>query len=180
MKAKALAILNADWTDQFAYAKGDQELWTVKLVKDALVDAFRMLRHSARVGPRGMKAAWPEYALDMADFNEQSIAGTLRQQQAPRPAYRTRMNVTRMEMVLLGWKDEDGNDHAAWLLGPLQDTDLREKLEACVFAELRGEATTDLVLRMGWSLATFKRHRDRAAGIIAHRLNVIGIEPWSS
>lgn len=170
------ASRDPSWTDQFAYAKTDQDLWTVKLVKDALVDAFRMLRHSGgRVGPRGMKAAWPEYAMDMADFNEQSIAGTLRQQR-PKPSYSTRMNPTRMEMVLLGWKDDAGN-HPAWLL-TVPDADLRQKLEAWVFAELRGEATTDLCIRMDWPLATFKRHRDRAAGLVAQRLSMAKVEVW--
>jgi len=177
MKAKAQAILSSSWVDEYAYAKGDQDLWTVRLVKDALVDAYRMLRHSGgRVGPRGMKAAWPEYALDLADFNEQSIAGTLKQQR-PRPSYSTRMNPTRMEMVLCGWKDGAGKEHPAWLVG-IPDTELREKLEAWVFAELRGTATTDLCIYRGWALATFKRHRDRAAATIGQRLNTAGVATW--
>lgn len=177
MKAKAQATISSSWVDQHAYAKGDHELWTVKLVKDALVDAYRMLRSSGgRVGPRGMKAAWPEYALDLADFNEQSIAGTLKQQKA-KPSYSTRMNPTRMEMVLFGWKDADGVQHPAWLVG-IEQPELREKLEAWVFAELRGTASTDLCIYRGWALATFKRHRDRAAGIIASGLNTANAAPW--
>lgn len=160
------------------YAKGDQELWTPKLVKDALVDAFRMLRRTGgRVGPAAVRAAWPVYRMDQADFMEQSIAGTLRDRSSSRPEYRTRMNITRMEMVLCGWKGEDGREHPAWFVS-IPDADLREKLEAWVFAELRGDATTDLCIRNGWALATFKRHRDRAAGIVAQRLNAGGIELW--
>jgi len=172
LKAKARAIL-MDIPD---YAKGEQELWTPKLVKEALVDAFRMLRRvGGRVGPAQARAYWPEFQMDQADFMEQSIAGTLRDRNTSPPAYRTRINVTRMEMVLLGWKDEDGKQHKAWLVG-VPDADLRLKLEAWIFAELRGEATTDLCLRMGWALATFKRHRDRAAGVIAQRLNMAKVE----
>jgi hypothetical protein len=160
-----------------AYALDDRELWTVKLVKDALVDAYRMLQHSGgRVGPRGAKAYWPAYALDLADFNEQSIAGTLKQQR-PKPSYSTRMNPTRMEMVLCGWKDDHGVQHPAWLVG-IPDADLREKLEAWVFAELRGTATTDLCIYRGWALATFKRHRDKAAGLVAQTLNLHEQNVW--
>ena len=175
MKAKARAIVSM--MDIPSYALDDRELWTVKLVKDALVDAYRMLRHTGgRVGPSGMKAAWPTYALDRADFNEQSIAGTLKQQR-PKPSYSTRMNATRMEMVLCGWKDADGRQHPAWLVG-IPDVDLREKLEAWVFAELLGTASTDLCIYRGWSLATFKRHRDRAAGIVAQSLNAGAVLTW--
>lgn len=177
MKAKAQAIISSNWVDQHVYAKGDQELWTVKLVKDALVDAYRMLRHSGgRVGPAGMKAAWPTYALDQADFNEQSIAGTLKQQRLNH-SYSTRMNPTRMEMVLCGWKDAEGVEHPAWLVG-IEQPELREKLDAWVFAELRGTATTDLCIYRGWSLATFKRHRDKAAGQVAQSLNLVGESLW--
>ena len=170
MKAKARAIL-MDIPD---YAKGDQELWTYKLVKDALVDAFRMLRRTGgRVGPAAVRAAWPTYRMDQADFVEQAIAGTLKDSSSSAPVDRTRMTVTRMEMVLCGWKDEDGREHPAWLAG-IPDTELREKLEAWVFAELRGTATTDLCVRKGWALATFKRHRDRAAGCKPRRPERLG------
>jgi hypothetical protein len=32
--------------------------------------------------------------------------------------------------------------------------------------------------RKGWSLATCKRHRDTAAGLIARRLNSAAVEIW--
>jgi len=32
--------------------------------------------------------------------------------------------------------------------------------------------------RAGWPLATFKRHKEKAAGMIAHRLNVLGVGVW--
>lgn len=175
MKASALQIIQMEIP---GYAKGDHELWTPKLVKDALVDAFRMLnRVGGRVGPAGLKAYWPEYAVEAGDFFEQSVAGTLRQQRAPRAAYLTRMTVTRMEAIFTGWKDDKGVNHVGWLGGPLnQAPDLRRRLLDWVHAELRGETTVELCQRRKLSLASFKRHRDRAAGIIAHRLNVLGVE----
>jgi hypothetical protein len=182
MKAKARQILNEarrepGWVPE--HAKGDQELWTAALVKKALLDAFRMLRRvEGRVGPAGMKAAWPEYGIDQADFVEQSIAKTLKEAK-PKPEYHTRMTVTRMEQVLLGWKDERGNTHAAWLAGSLlMVPEIRSKLVAWIKSEIRGEPFTDLCKRRRWPLATAKRHRDRAAYMIADRLNRVGVEPW--
>jgi hypothetical protein len=167
MKAKALHIIQMDIPD---YAKGNQELWTVKLVKEALIDAFRLLRHTAgRVGPGGVRAAWPEY-FEPGDFPPEKTKTS---------PYQTRMTITRMEMVLFGWKSDDGRLNEAWLRGPLEGApELKEQLEQWVFAELRGEATVSLCERRQWALATFKRHRDRAAGIIAHRLNMAGVEIW--
>lgn len=167
MKAAALHIIQMEIPD---YAKGDQELWTVKLVKEALVDAFRLLRHTAgRVGPGGLKAYWPEY-FEAGDYPPEKTKTS---------PYRTRMSVARMEMVLFGWRDDKGRDYDAWLLGPLKlMPDLREKLEQWVLAELRGESDKDLCERKRWSLATYKRHRERAAGMIADRLNRAGVEVW--
>lgn len=175
MKAAALKIASqatrdGSWTDEHDYAKGDQELWTVKLVKEALVDAFRLLRHTAgKVGPGGLKAYWPEY------FE----AGDYPPEQTKTSPHRTRMSIARMEMVLFGWTDADGRKQAAWLRGPLEAMpDLREKLDAWIKAELNGTADSDVCERRKWALATFKRHRDRAAMMIAHRLNRLGVEIW--
>jgi hypothetical protein len=167
MKAAALHIIQMEIPE---YAKGNQELWTVKLVREALVDAFRLLRHTAgRVGPGGLKAAWPEY-FEAGDYPPEKTKTS---------PYHTRMTIARMEMVLFGWKDDEGLQHSAWLAGPLLDApDLKAKLQAWVFAELRGEGDGELCDRKKWSKATFKRHRDRAAGIIAHRLNAAGVTVW--
>lgn len=169
MKARARQILSENWVPD--YAKGDQELWTIKLVKEALVDAFRLLRHSGgRIGPGGLKAAWPAFQNNPEDYAPTETKTS---------PYHTKMTITRMEQILLGWQDEDGHLHEAWLRGPLDlAPDLKKKLEAWVFAELRGEATVELCERQKWALATFKRHRDRAAGLIAQRLNTIGVEPF--
>lgn len=178
MKANARQILDTAIMDIPEYARGDQELWTPPLVKDVLVDAFRLLRRTAgRVGPGGLKAYWPEFQNNPEDWAD---ADKHAREAERRPsAYRTRMTVTRMEMVLIGWRDEDGLEHAPWVAGPLLLVpDLRDKLLQWVQAELRGESTVDLCQRKKWSRATFKRHRDRAAGMIAQRLNMLGIEPW--
>ena len=166
MKASARKIL----IDVPEYAKGDQALWNPKLVREALVDAFRLLRHtSGRVGPGGLKAFWPEY-FEPGDYPPA---------QPKVSPYRTRMSVTRMEMILLGWRDENGIDQPAWLQGALlQAPELREKLVQWVHSELRGENATELCTRKRWPYATFKRHRDRAAGIIAQRLNIVGVDVW--
>lgn len=110
--------------------------------------------------------------MDQADFVEQAIAGTLKERGSA-PEYRTRM--TQTEMVLCGWKDDDGREHPAWLVG-IPDAELREKLDAWLFSELRGDATTDFCIRKGWTLATFKRHRDRAAGVIAGRFSTAKVQ----
>lgn len=170
MKASALHILQG-LEEIPSYALDDRELWTVKTVKEALVDAFRLLRSTAgRVGPAAMRGYWPEFQNNADDYADE------RTKVSP---YHTRMTVTRMEMVLTGWRDDDGKDHEGWLRGPLGEApELRSKLEAWVFAELRGEAAKELCLRKKWPLATFKRHRDRAAGVIAIRLNTLGFQVW--
>ena len=162
------------------YALGEQELWTPEKVKSALLDAHRMLRRTGgRVGPAAMRAHWPEYVLDQADFTEQSIAGTLKQHQDSVPVYRTRINATRMDMVLLGWKDADGHEQPSWLTGPLlAKPDIREKLACWVKAELGGETHSDLCYRKGWHRSTFVRHVTKAASVIADRLNRAGVEVW--
>lgn len=174
MKASARAIL-MDIPD---YARGTQELWTAKSVKVVLVDSYRMLKRvGGRVGPAGMKAAWPDYQVEAGDFVQQSLNKTLK---TPKIAatYSSDMTVTRMEMVLCGWTDE-GTDHPAWMAGNLLAVpDLRDKLLAWIRAEVRGESFSDLCRRKHWALATAKRLRDRAAFMIADRLNRAGVVPW--
>lgn len=183
MKASARKIIaqasrEPSWVPE--YAKGNQELWTPPLVKKALVDAFRMLRRvGGRVGPADLKAFWPEYRLDQGDYVEQAISGTLKQNRPPAASYETRITVTKMEACLLGWTDDDWKTHPAWLAGPLLDLPReREKLVAWIQAELRGENFKDLCERKRWALSSAKRHRDTAAGIIAHRLNSAKVEVW--
>lgn len=176
MKASARQIIDQAAID---IASSSRELWTPKLVRDALVDAYRMLqRVGGKVGPAHLKAYWPEYQIDQADFVEQSLAQTLKQQRQP-ASYRTRMNVTRMEMVLTGWRDEDGREQAPWMGGPLLALpDLRRVLRTWIFSELRGEPFKELCAKRGWVYTTHLTWRDRAAGIIAQRLNAAKMEVW--
>lgn len=150
------------------YALSGRELWRPQRVREALVDAFRLLRATGgRVGPKGMQGYWPQFASDYAPKSTKTSP------------YSTRMTVTRMEMVLCGWKDEDGVSHDAWLQGELlAEPDLKNALEAWIFAELRGEPIQDLCDRKKLSRATFYRWRDKASSMIAVRLNVEKIEAW--
>lgn len=185
MKAATLEILRQaeaerereGWVPE--HALGDAELWTFKHVKLALVDAFRMLRRvGGRVGPSGLKAAWPTYQLEQGDFVQQSINKTLRPARST-AEYATAMTATRMEMILLGWTDQDGGQHSAWLAGRMLSVpEYREKLEAWVFAELRGESSRDLCERRKWALRTMQWQRDKAAGMIAERLNQARVGVW--
>lgn len=185
MKSEALEILRQaeaerereGWVPD--YARGDSDLWTFTLVKLALVDAFRMLRRvGGNVGPAKLRAAWPAYQIEQADFVQQSINKTLRRSRSS-PAYATAMTATRMEMVLVGWVDEDGISHPAWMQGPLLAVpEYREKLDAWVFAELRRESSRDLCRRKGWALRTMQWQRDKAAGMIADRLNRAKVAVW--
>lgn len=158
-----------------AYARGTAELWTPKLVRDALVDAHRMLaRVGGKVGPTGLKGYWPEHQRDYPDTEQQRKDAERR-----RGSYATAMTPTRMEMVMLGWRDVDGADHPPWLEGPLLAApDLRDTLLAWIRAELRGETFKELCRRKLWTYTTAITHRDRAAGIVAQRLNTAGVEVW--
>lgn len=63
--------------------------------------------------------------------------------------------------------------------GPLPSApEHREKLEAWVLAQLRGQSSVDLAERRGWALRTMQWGRDKAAGIVAYRLNRLGVDVW--
>ena len=175
------------------HALTDMDLWTYASVKNVLVDSFMLLRRTGgRAGHARLKAAWPAYMMEQPDFVQQTLNQTLAAQfvaeKAARRAetrHQSKTLVTdseqqsRMDAVLCGWKDKDGKDQAAWLAGPLFEyPEFREKLIAWITAEVRGEPTTALCERKRWALASFKRHRDKAAGIIADRLNRLGMEVW--
>lgn len=151
-------------------ASSDRELWMPKRVKLVLVDAYRMNeRVTRRPGPAPMRAAWPD-TFEVGDYPPEKTRTS---------PYATDMTITRMETVLFGWMGTDGQRHAGWLQAlPYEAQEPRQKLEAWVKASIRGESTTMLCERKHWSLATFKRHRDTGAGLIAQRLNAIGFETW--
>jgi hypothetical protein len=182
MKAAALEIIRQaeagpqSWVP--AHARGEQDLWTFRSVKDVLVDSYTLLRRTGgRVGPQALKAVWPEHQVEQGDFVQQSLNRTLRHHSG-RPQTSTEQQ-SRMEQVLLGWTDEAGQHQPGWLAGPLLIyPEFREKLIAWTLAEVRGEPLTALCERRRWVVRTAERHRDRAAGIIADRLNRSGVGVW--
>jgi hypothetical protein len=172
VKAKARQIITEakGWVPD--YARNNAELWTPKLVRDVLVDAFRMLNKTGgRVGPARVKAHWPEFqSFDLGDVvNEEQR----RKAEQRSTEYRTRMNVTRMEMVLLG-----SNGMPPWMELVREAPDLQKTLRIFIGAELRGDSAKELCISHGWIYTTALTHRDRAAGIIAQRLNCSGVDPW--
>lgn len=175
MKARARTIIDRaeaeakGWVPE--YARGENELWTVKMVKRRLVDAHQLLnRIGSRVGPASIKAHWPEYQKLVKE-------GDYPPEKPKTSPYAGRLTVAQMEMVF-GLRNPPGPADN-WLAGPLLDLPReREKLMAWVQAELRGEHFKDLCERKRWALSSSKRHRDTAAGLIAHRLNMIGLEVW--
>lgn len=175
MKAKAREIIaeaarEPGWVP--TYALGNAEIWTPKLVRNALVDAYRMLsRIGGRVGPARVKAYWPEFqSFDPGDtVNEEER----RRAERRGSEYRTRMNATRMEAVLLG-----ANGLPPWLELVREAPDLQRTLRIFIGAELRGESAKELCIHHGWTYTTALTYRDRAAGIIAQRLNTAKVEVW--
>lgn len=174
MKAKALEILDAAARESWVpdYARGNATLWTPKLVRDVMIDAYRMLaRVGGRVGPARVKAYWPEFqSFDPGDtVNEEAR----RKAEQRSTEYRTRMTVTRMEAVLLG---TDGLP--PWMELLKEAPDLQKTLRIFISAELRGESAKELCLHQGWTYTSALTWRDRAAGIIAQRLNVAKVDVW--
>lgn len=151
-------------------------LWTPQAVLPYLTEAFRTDRATGgRIGPALMKAAWPDHAVEQADFVEQTIAKTLRKSKVRLGASIEQIN--RMEAVLGCRMPAHPSDN--WLAGPLlRYPDHRERLVAWIFADLRGVGAAELCRQRGWSYATFKRLRAFAAQIIADRLNRTGAETW--
>lgn len=178
MKAAARRILDAEPMVIPAYALEDRELWTPKLVKDALVEAYEVYRDTiGRVGPRGNKAFWPDYYREWGDLIAQAAIGG--NDVVRRRRRRSSLEIERADMALIGWVDRDGVQHAPWLNGSLVAYERpRRCLVAWVMCRHHGVTEKALCERNGWALATFKRHKDYAAGKIAHNLNSIGVEVW--
>lgn len=162
-----------------AYALGEQELWTPKLVKEALVEAFVVCERTAgRVGPKAAKAAWP-VVYDTADIWEQRRTGSNEKGRGAKPQI-TSVQIQRSELVLMG-----GQGMSAWLLGPMAEHPLRPKLKMWVLHEA-GKALgrsrlslRDLCAMRGWAERSFYRDVDTAAGYIAVRLSRAGTAVWS-
>ncbi|WP_108461367.1 hypothetical protein [Devosia naphthalenivorans] len=151
-------------------------LWTPQAVIRALIDSFAVLSvTTGRVGPKKMKAFWPEYHADLADLADRMEAKPAKWRVKRRPSS---VEVSRMEMVLLGWTDAKGS-HSAWLNGNLMAYERpRLCLVAFIIAKSRGMTEVALCRQLGWSLATFKRHKLAAAKMIAVRLNASKVACW--
>lgn len=155
-----------------------QESWPPKLVKAALVEAYQVLSDTVgRVGPARMKAYWPEYRVDWGDLLAQAQNGVTPRNRVYRR--RSSLDIERMEMALLGWKDRDGVNHPAWLNGALLHYERPRKcLIAWVMAKHHGVTETALCEKARWPLATFKRHKDFAAGVVASTLSHLNVAVW--
>lgn len=181
MKAAARQIISDTLIEVPAYAKGDQELWTPKLVKAALVEAYEVYRDSiGRVGPRGQKAFWPEYYREWGDLIAQAEIGG--NDVVRRRRRRSSLEIERADMVLIGWTDAEGRAHRSWLNLPelLPYERARKCLTAWVMCKHHGVTEVALCRRTGWPLATFKRHKEFSAGVIARCLNAAGVPVWAT
>lgn len=136
--------------------------WTPQAVIAALIEAYIVLSESTgRVGPRGMKAFWPEYQVEFADLTAQ--AEIARPDRFRRRRGHSALDIQRMEMALLGWTS-GGRHHPAWLNGNLL---VYERLGLClaaiIISRCRGFSETELCRQLGWSLARSSGTRGRCA-----------------
>jgi len=156
--------------------------WTAEFVKNEMASAFAVLFDTTgRVGPRGHTSNWPEYLqqITTSDNAEQQLAGTNTVGRMRARVQRSAREISNMEKVLLGHRSKDGRHLPAWPIGFLQDSDgMRRCLIASCIWKSRGLLAKKECKRRGWSYTTFRRRRDRAAEIIAFRLNEAQIEVW--
>lgn len=159
-----------------AYAMGSHELWTPRLVKDALVDALIVERSlPARRGPGDLAAWWPDYALDYPRAEQNKVRR--------RPSAE---DITHSDRFLFGVGNSKG-----WLNGPVM---IYEEQRAalmrwalwvslgCQWKARDGvveiETEEQFCKRIGADLSTFKRRKDFAAGVIARQANEEGVLVW--
>lgn len=149
--------------------------WGTKPVRYALADAYRVLYASAgRVGHKPVKAAWPSYQLEPADIAEQRLAGNIHHGRMKAIIKPSALDITRMEIVLLGTAVMP-----AWLNGAVTAyPDHRYVLIAAVEGQAKRYSGRDVAQWLGMPEATFRLHRDFAASIIAIQLNRTGIRVW--
>ena len=160
------------WTEDSAL--GDQELWEPKRVLAAMLDAHRMLSVvERRVGPARLKSGHPDYQRVKREGDYPN------EDRRPEPEYATRINFDRMEQILFGWKDAEGIVYPSWQVIVLDDAPkVHDKFEAWIKARLHRQAISAMCKRRRWALRTVEWHRDKAAGIIAVRLNRARIPVW--
>jgi hypothetical protein len=166
-----------------AYALGDQELWTPKLVKEALVEAFLTIeRTTAKTGPRrAAQQLWhglhPDEVALLRMLNDDQLR-FLRKGQPQRPPRITSGDISRAEGVVFG-----SGDNPPWL-SFIADDPARPKLVLWLQHEMGKEmgikqrALRERCEMLRWAPRSFFRHVDSAAGAISHQLNLAGILVW--
>lgn len=167
------------------YALEDRELWTEKRVREALVQAFITVERSVgRVGPRAPRSGWTHFALDPADIWEQRRTGSNEIGRKARPQI-TAKAIQRAELVLEGGRLPGGVRLEPWLSGMLAVyPKLRTQLEVWVLHELGKEfgwtrrSIKELCEACGWARSSFDRNISTAASVVAHRLNLAGLDIW--
>lgn len=160
--------------------------WTKDLVKAALVDAFEIdYDTGGRVGPKMFGSAMPDYLADSKDIWWQRESGSNKVGRMRAKVQRRSIEISRMEIILLGHDDNKGGHMPNWLGGFLMGLDgPRNCLEAhavnSAFWNLKGKDfdAKRFCKRVGWSYWTYRSRRDRGAEIIALKLNEAGIGVW--
>ena len=160
-----------------AWALDDRDLWTPTLVADALVHALRVERAiPARVGPQPLRARSLETDGSVDEWPEEV------ERFMP-----SKDDITHCEYVRVGFPDEFGRKHPAWLNGVvLGYPEQRHILSRWATWASHGKRARDGVYQteeefarsLGISLATMKRKKEFAGGIVAASLNDAGLRPW--
>jgi hypothetical protein len=160
-----------------ALLEPELDLWTPQAVIAALVNAYAVLAAcTGRVGPARMRAMWPDFPPELEDMAAQAELPWTQRRTRPQLS---RRDISHMEIALIGWKDAKGIQRPGWLNGPVNAYERpRRCLMASVMAKHHGVSEVELCRRMGWALATFKRQKLAAAGMIADMLNRAGIQAW--
>lgn len=149
--------------------------WTAKAVRDALAEAYRVLNAcEGRVGHKRVKAAWPSYQLEPIDIAEQRLAGNIHHGRLKAMIKPTALDISHMEIVLLG-----ANGMPGWLNGAVTAyPEHRGILIAAAEAQAKRYSGRDVARWLGMAESTFRLHRDFAANIIAKQLNRAGVPIW--
>lgn len=163
------------------------EQWDAGLVKAALVEAFECdYDTGGRVGPKMFGSAMPDYLPDDKDMWWQRGSGSNTVGRMRARLQRRSIDITRMEIALLGHCGRNGKHIPNWLGGLLSGQDgPKNCLEAhainSAFWNLKGKDfdAKRFCKKVGWNYHTFRSRRDRGADIIAHKLNELGIEVWT-
>ncbi len=155
----------------------ETKLWGAGTVKDAIIDAYRVLDATERrPRPGKLKAAWPDTAIEWADVNGQ---GGRYKMPVPRIAPSS-FRISCMMNVLVETRTIEGRTiFGGWFEGPIRgDPECREFLMLSSIARSRKVSEREICRAKGWNLSTFQRGRDKGAVIVADYLNRIGVSAW--